>query len=376
MRKTVLLLVPSLSTGGQEKIAVETAKALESEYNVKLVLFYKSKVEYDTNCEKIYLNVGISKSKIKKIFGQLRRIFKLSRVRRKTKADIVYSFGDSANIANVASGIFSRGKSVISIHSYPLVKKNCVNDFVYKNSDEIILISQEMKTKLKSEYPKIKNYIVVENGYDVDNIKNLKLEKVDFSNGKPSFVAMGRLDTIKRFDFLIKAFSVVKREFANATLTFVGCGDQIDLLENLRNELGLTDSVSFLGYQKNPYPYVSMHDVFVLSSLNEGFPNALVESLACGVACVSVDCKSGPREILSENYSSDAILGVIQEKYGVLVEQSNDEELVVNNLAKAMIDISKDEIKLNYYKLIGQERANAFSTMVCKEKLIKLFERL
>lgn len=64
-------------------------------------------------------------------------------------------------------------------------------------------------------------------------------------------------------------------------------------------DLGLADKVVFCGFESNPFKYVSRCDCFVLSSDVEGFPNVLIEALACGKPVISTDCSSGPRELLA-----------------------------------------------------------------------------
>jgi N-acetylgalactosamine-N,N'-diacetylbacillosaminyl-diphospho-undecaprenol 4-alpha-N-acetylgalactosaminyltransferase len=63
--------------------------------------------------------------------------------------------------------------------------------------------------------------------------------------------------------------------------------------------MGMKDKVIFTGFDKNPFKYVSRSDCFVLSSDVEGFPNVLIEALACGKPVISTDCSSGPRELLA-----------------------------------------------------------------------------
>ncbi len=68
-----------------------------------------------------------------------------------------------------------------------------------------------------------------------------------------------------------------------------------------KDELSESFDVYFLGFQQNPFKFIARSKLFVFSSLWEGFGNALVEAMACGVCVVSSDCRSGPREILAPN---------------------------------------------------------------------------
>ena len=72
-------------------------------------------------------------------------------------------------------------------------------------------------------------------------------------------------------------------------------------LRRLASELGVERDVYLLGYRKNPFKYMRRSTLFCLTSLHEGFPNVLVEALACGLPAASSDCLAGPREILAPN---------------------------------------------------------------------------
>ena len=114
---------------------------------------------------------------------------------------------------------------------------------------------------------------------------------------RPVILGMGRLTRQKDFETLIEAFSIL-RESIPSRLIILGEGRKRPLLERKIEEKGLKDSVSLPGFIPNPYPFLLRADLFVLSSLWEGSPNALTEAMALGVPVVSTDCPSGPREIL------------------------------------------------------------------------------
>ena len=156
----------------------------------------------------------------------------------------------------------------------------------------------------------------------------------------------------KNFNLLINSFSVVKKQIQSASLIILGDGPQQNQLISLSKELGIDDSVHLPGFVRNPYKFLKHSDVFVLSSLYEGFGNVLVEALAVGLPIVSTNCQGGPREILNNG------------EFGLLVP-IND----INAMAEAIIETlntkhdnsllikranlySIDKIASEYYKIL------------------------
>lgn len=374
--KKVLLLCGSLGGGGLEKVFADTANVLKNHFDVKLVLMDKADTEYFVEVEKTYLNVKKRKGRIGRLISAFERYFKWCAIRRREKPDIVYTPSDVSNLYNVLSSFGGRGKTIVSMHAFSLIKKNRTNSFIFKRAKKVVCISKVMQKSLLELYPNLSNTVVIQNGYPIDNIISKSKDDVQMQVGKPNFVALGRLSKVKAFDRLLLAFKKVSEQIPTAKLSIIGKGELKDNLINLTSSLQLEDKVEFLGFHANPYAFVGKSDIFVLSSRNEGFPNALVESLACGLACMSVDCNSGPREILAEDFDNCVVKGVLYEKYGVLTEYSNDEDELIDNLANAMITLSKDKEKLDYYKSVSVQRAYDFSLEKYCNKLIELFEQV
>ena len=123
-------------------------------------------------------------------------------------------------------------------------------------------------------------------------------------------------------------------------------------------ELKLNKSVFLLGRVKNPYAFLAKAGVYISCSQSEGFPNALIEAMICGIPVISSDCFSGPREILSPETPPEKKLktGCEFAEYGVLCA-INDKDAYI----KAIIKLLTDKKIYNNYLKKGLERAKDFS---------------
>lgn len=115
--------------------------------------------------------------------------------------------------------------------------------------------------------------------------------------GTPVVLGIGRFTKQKDFSTLIKGFDIIRKKHP-ARLIILGDGEERLFLERLIHSLGIQDIVDLPGFELNPFRFMKVASVFVLSSRWEGLPNALIQALFCGCPVISTDCPSGPSEIL------------------------------------------------------------------------------
>lgn len=172
---------------------------------------------------------------------------------------------------------------------------------LYPSADGVIALSEGVRGELTEAVPAIADRTVVIPNAGLDAaVERLRHEPLPdgFLPPRPLAVACGRLTRQKGFPTLLRALQIV-----NATtplsLWIVGDGPDRQALEDQALALGLSDRVRFAGFQPNPFAFMAAADVFVLSSLWEGFGNVVVEAMACETPVVSTDCRFGPAEILA-----------------------------------------------------------------------------
>src|SRR5262249_55745517 len=177
----------------------------------------------------------------------------------------------------------------------------CLIRALYNQADHIIAVSHGVANQLEVQGVPRNKIAVIHNPVVDDGLYDKAREALDHPwfvpHAPPVVVAAGRLANEKDFQTLIRAFSKV-RKTRQVRLMILGEGENRTELHNLAQRLGIADDVSLPGFVDNPYKYMKRAAAFTLSSLFEGFPNVIVEAMACGAPIISTDCRSGPAEIL------------------------------------------------------------------------------
>jgi N-acetylgalactosamine-N,N'-diacetylbacillosaminyl-diphospho-undecaprenol 4-alpha-N-acetylgalactosaminyltransferase len=313
IKPKLLIFINTLQSGGAERVVSLLLGHLKDDFEIHLAL-YSNIIEFTIPPEiKIFnLNEPLIQDKAIRFLKLPYISWKVYRYCKKNNINISVAFLYRPCYINALMKSFWDYKGHVIMcerthqttmqqsHStiYRMFSKFMVM-FSYKRADLVLANSYAMQTDLIENF-KIKTPVrVIYNPIDLNFIKTHVDEEPGYSFDKNTFhfINVGGFRKEKNHLLLIQAFFILKN--LPCKLLIVGGGVMEEELKQKVHDLGLMDKVIFTGFDKNPFKYVSRSDCFVLSSDVEGFPNVLIEALACGKPVISTDCSSGPRELLA-----------------------------------------------------------------------------
>ncbi len=379
-KKKVMLIVPMLHQGGFERVCVATARLLEPYCEVSIVIFSAADIAYDIRGLQV---IDIHMKSVGSRIGKIRNVFlrsrKVASLKKELGIDIAYSFGTTANLVNVFSR--TRGKTWCSVRSYMDMGNPGMMKLFCRRADRMICCSQIIEKQMQEKMG-CHSAVTLYNPFDTEKIRSQSQEeaRLIFQESKRVIVSMGREDDVKGFWHLVKSFYLVHRRYEDARLVVVGEGDFREYWK-LAEDLGIADAVSFSGVKKNPFPYLALGSIYVMTSLNEGFPNVLVEAMALGKPVISTNCMTGPAEILAEDYA--AVAGreeYLDGEYGILIPNlSTEKDLDASHiseeerkLAEQIERLFEDEALYQKYSAASLKRAAHFSNEAYVDALRKM----
>lgn len=339
-KKKLVFLIGGLNFGGMERVVFIAKELLQEKYDIKIVTLYQTDADYDKNKE--YYNIDVPPSR-KRIITFVKRLMGCIRMKKKLKPDIVFSFGMYLNYLNVISNLLLKHKptTIAGIRSYDWLMEpffSAITDkWVMNQMDKVNSVSKLIAKDAQRIWgiPEERNPVIY-NPYNVKKIEEYTKEIIEdfkFDANKYYIITMGRLADQKGYNHLIRAFSIVSEKYDKIELIILGNGERREKLLQMIDEYSLDNKVHLLGGKINPYKYVNKANLYVLSSLSEGFPNALAEAMCVGTPVVSVNCKSGPAEIL---FGTDEFIYRNKEfyvgDYGILCREMSKDKTYKKNI--------------------------------------------
>ena len=371
----IAILIYSMSGGGAERVVSYLLPYLEKKgFTVHLVLM-NATVVYDIpkNTSVHYLEKSKShENGILKLLKLPLLAFRYARLLKRLKITHSLSLLTRPNYINVLAQNFATAstKTIISERAYPSLHygygdsqskiNNRLIKKLYPKADFIICNSKGNAGDLIDNYDIHPDKIeVIHNPIDLQVIEQKPAIADFFDSAYCNMVTVGRLDSGKNHELLIKAIKKIQ----NTRLYILGAGVLKDDLLQLIKELQLEDRVHFLGFDPNPYKYLKSADLFVFGSNHEGFPNVLLEAMACGLPILTTNCKSGPDEIMELDEPADD--EIMKTPFGILTPVGD-----VDLMAKGMAYFIQNPQYLQSCKTNVRQRIKAFE----KDGILKAYE--
>ncbi|WP_299442339.1 glycosyltransferase [uncultured Aquimarina sp.] len=295
-------MVSSLGVGGAERSSAILSKMLvNSGYDVTIISVLDD-IVYDYEGDLINLELLTSSNKW--LYKRWRKFI----ISRKLVSDKKFDYIIDAAPRPwwfrqwfINTFVYQKTDTVFVVHNYNLSgyfpESKFLGKRLYKNSYELVGVSKDSVLHFKEKYNLEKGRCIY-NAFDESHWNKLSEVKIDVPE-KPYILSYGRiLDESKNYSFLIKTYAQSKLPAKGIKLLVIGDGPDKIKIQNLVKGYSLQEYVIFEGFSENPFPYVKQALFTTLTSNYEGFPMVLIESLAMETPVVSVDCKSGPSEVI------------------------------------------------------------------------------
>ena len=375
MRKKVLFLLESFVGGGVEKVFIDLINHMDvDKYDITVMSIWdygirKKELRGDIKYKSIFPNIkGISRlfhPFVERSSGRL--LYKLG-IRDKYDIEIAFIEGRATKIIGASTNKDSRKIAWVHIDlsNGHWTAKTFKNDLqleqsCYQKFNDLVFVSNSVKTgfiklfgdnfknqQLHVKYnPVIAEYII-KKGDKALNELNKPFDKL-------LLVTSGRLVGAKGYERLLNVCYQLNQEKFEYELWILGEGWERKRLEGLIQNYQLTN-VKLLGFKENPYPYIKQGDLFICSSVNEGFSLVVAEAMILGLPIISTNC-AGPNELLDFG------------KYGLLVD--NSETGLYEGLKRLL---SNPEL-FSYYRKKSKERISFFDANHCIQEIEKLLVR-
>ena len=375
--KKVLFVIESLGGGGAEKVLTTIVKYLDkSKYDITVLLvtevgIYLKEVKKYCRVVAMLPNYDSLESFVDKLKYKLDYKYIYSSSPRKVykkyikeEYDIEIAFVEGYATRLIANSPNKNSKKIAWVHidmrenPYADQYYKSLEEHIecYKNFNDVICVSSSVKKVMEDKFKLENNLKVIYNPIDAHQIlEKAKEFSIEKDLKKINIITVGRLENQKGFDRRINAIGRINSDKLNIHLNILGEGSKYNELKDLIHLNKLENTVSLLGFKKNPFPWVLSSDIFICTSRAEGYSLVIAEAMVLGIPIISVNC-SGPNELLDFG------------KYGLLIENSDS---AIRDVLCSIVD---KKINLENLKLLSNHRGKDFKLANILEQIEEVFD--
>ena len=370
-KKRIIFFHPYSVLGGADLSISKLINSVPADYDIEFITLSKApKIKYYTKKKfKLYkLNYA------KAIYS----IFKIRRLIKKNlsiyEKNIIISNQNFANIITLISSIFISGLKVVLFERnhiseldikknlYVSIKNNIIKNFIkffYSYADLIIGNSKELCLDLEKLCKT--NVKLLYNFYNFKEMMSNSNKKIKhnlkFRNN--IILNVGRLEEQKNQIFLLKVFKQLKKKNKKYKLVIIGSGTKLKDINLYIKNNNLENHTQVIEGVKNALPYYKKSKLYISTSLYEGFPNVIIESIAMGIPVISTNYKSGIKELL------------LNGKGGTIFNNLNEK-----NFANKTIKVLDNKPDMKKKVLLAKKNLTKFDYQSGKKRFCKLMENL
>ena len=331
--KSIAFYIGGLCIGGAERVICNLAEYFYGEgYRVTMVTKVRDEKEYELNpgIRRIIADITPEEETGSRIRNLFARIAKLKRIWKEVKPDVIVSFIRKNNLMAIASAAPLGIPVVVSVRSAPERELKgfgfkTISFLLFRQAAGVVLQTREaynffpgyiraksivLPNSINPNVLKASEELTLDTTINHDK-KMTVYDRIPSSVKEKRIITVGRIDDNKNQRLLVEAYVKIADHYPDWSLELIGDGSGRQALEEYVSTLPCKDRISFTGAVDDVAKRMSEASIFVLPSKIEGMPNALIEAMVMGMACISTDCPcGGPRDLIAAEETNGILVPV------------------------------------------------------------------